>query len=89
MIKLKGWHTEHVEIEISESDVIEKTIELVKKKYNLTNVDDIAKDGQMFEHVEYATSHSWINKEKRGPASEIQKTAFEAIKLLQKLKRGE
>lgn len=89
MLRLKGWHTEHVEIELSESDAIEAVIVLVQKKYKLKNVDGVDADGEMHEHVEYATSHSWISKEKRGKASEAQKKALEVIEILKKLKRGE
>ena len=89
MIKVKGLRTEFVEIELHERDILERAVTIVRKRRGLINVDTIDDNDQMYEHVEYATSHSWISKQERGKASEDQKEAQKAIKLLQKLSREE
>ena len=89
MAKIKGWHTEHVEVELSEGSVIEKAIEILRKNHNLTNVHGVDDQGQMYENVEYATSHSWISKEPRGIPSNIQREALNVISFLKKSMRGE
>lgn len=82
MIKLKGWHTTHIEVELQQSDTVDAVINVIRKRFKLTNVDYIDDKGQMFESVEYATSHSWIKEEPRGKASAEQKQALEVIKFL-------
>lgn len=87
-MKLSGWETRRVkEIEISDSDVIDAVIRLIREKRGVTNADGYEK-GRLHEHVEYATSHSWINKEDRGPASKEQKEALDVIAFLEKVKRS-
>lgn len=87
-IKLNGWETRYVEdIKFSISDIIDAAIQIIRRKRNLRNVDGYEK-GRLHEHVEYATSHSWINKEDRGPASKEQIEALDAIKFLEGIKRS-
>jgi len=77
-MRLKGWHSQRVEIEIDEKEVLNQVIGTIRKKHELTNVDAL-KDGRMVEYCEYATSHSWISKEDRGVPTDNQKRALEVI----------
>lgn len=87
-IKLNGWETRHVkDVELSVSDVIDAVIKVIRRKRNLRNVDG-HEQGRLHEHVEYATSHSWINKEDRGPASKEQIEALDIISFLERIKRA-
>lgn len=88
MIRLKAYHTERIEVELEESNVVKSVIDIIRKNHNLTNVDGINEKGRMYEIAEYATSHSWTTEEDRGEPTEIQKSALEAIKLLKALVPG-
>jgi hypothetical protein len=80
-IRLTG--TTDIEVFVNPSDVIREAIKLVRKGFALTNVDTLEGD-RMFEYVEYATSHSWQDKEDRGIATKDQKKALTAIDILKK-----
>ena len=78
-MKLKGLHQQHVEIELSEKELLAATIGMIRKKFKLTNVDGIDDKGVMYETVEYATSHSWFAREQRGKPTPEQKAALNVI----------
>lgn len=78
IMELKGWHTEHVKVDLSDSTIIEVAITILKKRHKLENVDGIDK-GRMYEIVEYATSHSWLDKEDRGEPTENQLKTIQVI----------
>jgi hypothetical protein len=88
MIRLKGWRSQHVEVELDEKDIVEAVIKMLRKKHKLENVDKLDEKGRMVEYVEYATSHSWISKEDRGKPTPAQKKALEFIEELQTLGRA-
>jgi len=85
-MKFTGWHQQRVEIDLDENEIVRATIDIVKKKFKLENVDGLDDKGQMYENVEYATSHSWTKKEDRGEPTPVQKRALELIHELKALK---
>lgn len=87
MIKLRGWHNEHVEVQLDESDVIDEVIRMLKKKDKLENVDKLSDKGRMVEYCEYATSHSWTTEEDRGKPTPAQRKTLMVIAELKLLKK--
>lgn len=88
-LRLKGWHSERVDVELDKGDVIDAVIKLLRKKEKLENVDKLDEKGRMAEYCEYATSHSWTIKEDRGEPTPAQKTTLLVIEELKALKRFE
>jgi len=78
-MKVKGTHTESIEVELSNSAIIGAAIEVIKKRHKLENVDCIDK-GRMYQMVEHHTSHSWTEQEDRGEPTEDQIKALALIK---------
>ena len=87
MTKIKGYQTQHIQIEVWKSDVLKEAITILKDEFELRDVDGVDETGEMYEYAEYATSHSWSTKESRGKATEQQKKALEAIKLIREMAR--
>ena len=87
MIQLKGSHTQHIQVEVDTSDVIDEVIKMLRKRDKLENVDKLV-EGRMVEYCEYATSHSWISEEDRGKPTPAQKKTLMVIEELKLLKKS-
>lgn len=78
-VRIEGVHHQRVKVELWPSEVIEAAIKILRKKYSLEGISGLDENGQMYENVEYATSHSWIDKEDRGEPTPPQKKALNVI----------
>jgi hypothetical protein len=74
-------------VDVDQYEVVNETIKLFRKRFNIYNVDGIDDNGRMYENVEYHTSHSWTSKEDRGKPTPEQILAINAVILLEKLSK--
>lgn len=74
-------------ITLEESEILRLAIDLIREKCDLQNATIVDSNGDLLQTVEYLTNDGMSLRDvNRGPASESQKEAHQAIQLLTRLK---